>query len=39
LLLQENGYFVARFLAADVGRRLDMVLDTILRVLSHRRSN
>jgi very-short-patch-repair endonuclease len=35
-LLQERGYFVLRFLAADVGRRLDMVLDTILRTLSHR---
>ncbi len=29
--LQEHGYFVLRFLAADVGRRLDAVLDTILR--------
>jgi superfamily II DNA or RNA helicase/very-short-patch-repair endonuclease len=37
LLLQEHGYFVLRFLAADVGRRLDTVLDTILRALSHRR--
>jgi len=37
LLLQENGYLVLRFLAADVGRRLDSVLDTILRALSHRR--
>jgi very-short-patch-repair endonuclease len=36
LLLQENGYFVLRFLAADVGRCLDTVLDTILRTLSHR---
>jgi very-short-patch-repair endonuclease len=36
-LLQEHGYFVLRFLAADVGRCLDMVLDTILRSLSHRR--
>jgi very-short-patch-repair endonuclease len=35
-LLQEHGYFVLRFLAADVGRRLDIVLDTILRTLSHR---
>ncbi len=34
-LLQEHGYFVLRFLAADVGRRLDTVLDTILRTLSH----
>jgi very-short-patch-repair endonuclease len=37
LLLQENGYFVLRFLAADVGRHLDTVLDAILRTLSHRR--
>ena len=37
LLLQEHGYFVLRFLAADVGIRLDIVLDTILRVLSYRR--
>jgi superfamily II DNA or RNA helicase/very-short-patch-repair endonuclease len=37
LLLQENGYFVLRFLAADLGRQLDIVLDTILRALSHRR--
>ncbi len=35
LLLQEHGYFVLRFLAADVGRHLDTVLDTILRTLSH----
>jgi very-short-patch-repair endonuclease len=34
--LQENGYFVLRFLAEDVGTRLDDVLDTILRTLSHR---
>jgi len=34
-LLQEHGYFVLRFLAADVGRRLDAVLDTILRTLAH----
>ncbi len=34
-LLQENGYFVLRFLAEDVGKRLDEVLDTILRTLSH----
>jgi superfamily II DNA or RNA helicase/very-short-patch-repair endonuclease len=35
-LLQENGYFVLRFLAEDVGRDLDLVLDTILRALVHR---
>ena len=33
-LLQENGYFVLRFLAEDVGRRLDLVLDAILRALA-----
>lgn len=37
LLLQENGYFVLRFLAEDVGQQLDIVLDTILRVLSRHR--
>jgi very-short-patch-repair endonuclease len=37
VLLQEHGYFVLRFLAADVGRQLDAVLDTILRTMSHRR--
>ena len=36
-LLQEHGYFVLRFLAVDVGRCLDTVLDTILRALSYRR--
>ena len=34
-LLQEYGYFVLRFLADDVGRHLDAVLDAILRTLSH----
>ena len=34
-LLQEHGYFVLRFLAQDVGQRLDAVLDAVLRVLSH----
>jgi len=38
-LLQENGYFVLRFLAEDVGKDLDAVLDATLRVLArHRRS-
>ncbi|MCX5653213.1 MAG: DUF559 domain-containing protein [Planctomycetota bacterium] len=37
LLLQENGYFVLRFLAEDVGTHLDDVLDAILRTLTHRR--
>lgn len=36
-LLQENGYFVLRFLAEDVGKQLDRVLDAILRSLSHRK--
>jgi superfamily II DNA or RNA helicase/very-short-patch-repair endonuclease len=36
-LLQENGYFVLRFLAEDLGQRLDMVLDTVLRTLSQRK--
>jgi very-short-patch-repair endonuclease len=30
-LLQENGFFVLRFLAEDVGKELELVLDTILR--------
>ena len=30
-VLQENGYFVLRFLAEDVGKNLDLVLDGILR--------
>jgi hypothetical protein len=37
-LLQENGYFVLRFLAEDVGRDLDVVLDAILRALIRRGS-
>lgn len=35
-LLQENGYFVLRFLAEDLGKRLNEVLDTTLRALAHR---
>jgi superfamily II DNA or RNA helicase/very-short-patch-repair endonuclease len=35
LLLQENGYRVLRFLAEDIGKDLDAVLDTILRSLTH----
>jgi len=35
-LLQENSYFVLRFLVEDVGKRLDQVLDAILRVLAMR---
>jgi very-short-patch-repair endonuclease len=37
-VLQENGYFVLRFLAEDVGKGLDVVLDTVLRALSRRQS-
>jgi very-short-patch-repair endonuclease len=39
LLLQENNYIVLRFLAEDLGKDLNFVLDTILRVLSHRSTN
>jgi very-short-patch-repair endonuclease len=35
-LLQEHGYFVLRFLAEDVGKRLDFVLDAIQRTLISR---
>jgi superfamily II DNA or RNA helicase/very-short-patch-repair endonuclease len=37
-LLQENGHLVLRFLAEDVGKELDLVLDAILRALSRRGS-
>ena len=37
MLLQEHGYFVLRFLAEDVGKQLDRVLDAILRALSRHR--
>lgn len=36
LLLQENGYWVLRFLAEDVAKDLDSVLDSILRALANR---
>jgi very-short-patch-repair endonuclease len=39
ILLQENGYLVLRFLAEDVGKQLDAVLDAILRALSNRSAN
>jgi hypothetical protein len=39
LLLQEHGYIVLRFLASDVSKRLDVVLDTILRVLYKNKPN
>ncbi|MEO7190266.1 MAG: DUF559 domain-containing protein [Vicinamibacterales bacterium] len=35
-LLQENGYAVLRFLAEDLGKDLDSVLDAILRTLTSR---
>ncbi len=38
-LLQENGYFVLRFLAEDVGKEFDSVLDAILRALSRSRGS
>jgi superfamily II DNA or RNA helicase/very-short-patch-repair endonuclease len=34
-LLQENGIFVLRFLAEDLGRQLDAILDAILRAVAH----
>ena len=37
-LLQENGYFILLGLAEDVGRELDAVLDSILRLLIRRRA-
>jgi very-short-patch-repair endonuclease len=36
-LLQENGYLVLRFLAEDVGKELDALLDAIVRALAQRR--
>lgn len=36
-LLQENGYLVLRFLAEDVSKDLDSLLDAILRALANRR--
>lgn len=38
-LLQENGYFMLRSLAEDVGKDLDAVLEAILRVLARRRQS
>jgi very-short-patch-repair endonuclease len=35
-LLQQNGYFVLRFLAEDAGKHLDHVLDAILSAQVHR---
>jgi very-short-patch-repair endonuclease len=38
LLLQQHGYLVMRFLAADVAPRLDEILDQLLRTLASRSS-
>ena len=38
VLLQENGYIVLRFLAEDIGKRLNDILDCILRVLARTNS-
>ncbi len=35
-LLQENGYFVLRFLAEDIGQQLEAVLNAIERTLANR---
>jgi very-short-patch-repair endonuclease len=32
--MRENGYFVLRFLAEDVGKYLEPVLDAILRAVN-----
>jgi very-short-patch-repair endonuclease len=37
-LLQAQGYFVLRFLADDLGKHLDAILDTVLRTLASRGS-
>ncbi|MCA1732561.1 MAG: DUF559 domain-containing protein, partial [Acidobacteria bacterium] len=37
-MLQQNGYLVLRFLAEDVGKRLDEVLDRILAGLQNRQA-
>jgi very-short-patch-repair endonuclease len=39
LIPAEHGYFVLRFLAEDVGKCLDQVLDAILGTLSGRRGS
>ncbi|MDB6065222.1 MAG: UvsW helicase [Pedosphaera sp.] len=38
-LLQQNGYFVLRFLAEDAGKHLDLILDSILSTLVNREKN
>ena len=37
-LLQSHGLFILRFLADDLGKELDRVLDTVLRSLEHLRN-
>ncbi len=37
VMLQENGFFVLRFLATDVGKHLDEILDAILKALAHQK--
>ncbi|HWY78673.1 MAG TPA: DEAD/DEAH box helicase family protein [Verrucomicrobiae bacterium] len=39
VLLQQHGYFVLRFLAEDLSKRLDCILDTVLACLVHRDTN
>ncbi len=36
-LLQSHGFFILRFLADDLGKRLDFVIDTVLQSLEHLR--
>jgi len=38
ILLQQHGYFVLRFLACDVAKRLDHVLDGLLAVIQRQRN-
>ena len=38
ILLQQHGYFVLRFLACDVAKRLDHVLDGLLAVIQSQRN-
>jgi very-short-patch-repair endonuclease len=35
MLLHEHGYHILRFLAEDIGKRLNQILDDILRTLVH----
>ena len=39
VVLQENGFIILRFLTDDVNKHLELVLDTILRTLSHRNTS